>query len=378
LPTPIVARARSSRVPIAVSWESRMPSRPVRVAVWSTGGIGSIAIRAVDRRPDLELVGVWVHSPEKVGRDAGELAGGDAIGVTATDDVDAILAEGVDCVVYAAQGPEQDAGSVPDYVRLLSAGVNVVTTSSWALLHPPTYEPIWRAQLEAAAAAGVASLYASGIEPGFAADHLPILLTTMSSTITSIRSAEIARYDTYPVTFMMMDVMGFGKPLDYEPLLGLPGALLSAWGPGINLIASALGVELDEIREEFDRVATDRTLEVACGTIEAGTCGALRTQAIGVVDGRDAIVIEHVNRMAADLAPEWPTADRDGLYRITIEGDPDIVCEMAAGDPEHASPGAMVATAMRVVNAVPYVVDAPPGLLSALDLPITAPRHALT
>jgi 2,4-diaminopentanoate dehydrogenase len=355
-----------------------MTTRPVRVAVWSTGGIGSIAIRAVDRRPDLELVAVWVHSPEKVGRDAGELAGGDPVGVTATDDVDAILAEGVDCVVYAAQGPEQDAGSVPDYVRLLAAGVNIVTTSSWALLHPPTYEPTWRAQLEQAAADGGVSLYASGIEPGFAADQLPILLTTMSNTITSIRSSEIAMYDTYPVTFMMMDVMGFGRPPDHDAMLGLPGSILSAWAPGINLIASALGVELDEIREEFDRVVSDRTFEVACGTIEAGTVGAIRTQAIGVVDGRDAIVIEHVNRMAADLAPEWPTSDRDGLYRITIEGDPDIVCEMAAGDPEHASPGAMVATAMRVVNAVPYVVDAPPGLLTSLDLPITAPRHALT
>jgi hypothetical protein len=82
--------------------------------------------------------------------------------------------------------------------------------------------------------------------------------------------------------------------------------------------------------------------------------------------------------MAADLAPEWPTASRDGTYRITIEGDPDIVCEMAAGDPEHASPGAMVATAMRAVNAVPYLVDAPPGLRTALELPITAPRYAFS
>jgi hypothetical protein len=352
-------------------------TRPVRVAVWSTGGIGSIAIRAIERRPDLELVGVWVHSPEKEGRDAGELAGTDPVGVAATNDVDAILGRGIECVVYAAQGPEQDAASVPDYVKLLSAGVNVVTTSSWALLHPPSYEPTWRAQLQQAAADGGASLYASGIEPGFAADQLPILLTTMSNTITSIRSTEIAMYDTYPVTFMMMDVMGFGKPLDYEPMMALPGALISAWAPGIKLTASALGIELDEIREELDRTVSDRTLQVACGTIEAGTVGAIRTQAIGVVDGRDVIVIEHVNRMAPDLAPEWPTADRDGTYRITIEGDPDIVCEMAAGDPEHASPGAMVATAMRVVNAVPYVVDARPGLLSSLDLPITAPRHAL-
>ena len=356
-----------------------MPTRPVRVAVWSTGGIGSIAIRAVDRRPDLELVGVWVHSPEKVGRDAGELAGGDPIGVTATDDVDAILAEGVDCVVYAAQGPEQDAGSVPDYVRLLSAGVNVVTTSSWALLYPPDL----RAHLASPARGGGGRWRRRRCtRPGSNRASQPTSCPSCSrpcrTRSRSIRSSEIAMYDTYPVTFMMMDVMGFGRPPDHDAMLGLPGSILSAWAPGINLIASALGVELDEIREEFDRVVSDRTFEVACGTIEAGTVGAIRTQAIGVVDGRDAIVIEHVNRMAADLAPEWPTAERDGLYRITIEGDPDIVCEMAAGDPQHASPGAMVATAMRVVNAVPYVVDAPSGLVTSLDLPITAPRHALT
>jgi 2,4-diaminopentanoate dehydrogenase len=143
------------------------------------------------------------------------------------------------------------------------------------------------------------------------------------------------------------------------------------------LVAAGLGVELEEIREVFERAPTDRTLEVACGTIEAGTCGALRTQTIGVVGGEEAIVIEHVNRMAADLAPEWPIGARDGTYHIVIVGDPDIDCTMTVGDPSAATAGAMVATAMRVVNAVPYVVEARPGLLSSLDLPLTLPRHAL-
>ena len=125
-----------------------MPADPLRVVVWSTGGIGSIAIRAIHRRADLDLVGVWVHSPDKVGRDAGELAGGEPIGVAATDDVDALLGLHPDCVVYAASGPEQDAAAVPDYVRFLAAGINVVTVSSWGLIHPPSYEPTWRGQLE--------------------------------------------------------------------------------------------------------------------------------------------------------------------------------------------------------------------------------------
>ena len=134
-----------------------------RVAVWSTGGIGVAAIRAIHRRPDLELVGVWVHTPEKVGRDAGELAGLDPIGVAATNDFDALLALRPDCVVYAASGPERDAAAVPDYVRILGAGINVVLTTSTMLVYPPVFEPASRDQLDAAAQAGGASLYASGI-----------------------------------------------------------------------------------------------------------------------------------------------------------------------------------------------------------------------
>jgi hypothetical protein len=154
------------------------------------------------------------------------------------------------------------------------------------------------------------------------------------------------------------------------------GAQLGTWGPPVRMVADALEVELDEIRETFERSLTPRRLEVACGTIEAGTVGAIRFETIGVVDGRDAIVIEHVNRMAADLAPEWPAADRNGTYRITIDGEPDSVCELMMGTTETFSDQGMVATTMRIVNAVPAVVAAAPGLVSSLDLPLTLPRQA--
>ena len=350
-----------------------------RVAVWSTGWIGSIAIRAAHRRADLELVGVWVHTPDKEGKDAGELAGMEPIGLRATNDVDAILAARPDCVIYAASGPQLDAAAVPDYVRLLDAGVNVVTVTSWSLVYPPAFEAGWRAQLAEAAERGGASLYASGIEPGFAADQLPLVLSTMSNTIRSVRSTEIMLYDLYPVEFVLRDSMGFGLPLDATPLLALPGAQAATWGPSIRLVAAGLGEDVEDVREYFDRVPTDRTLEVACGTIEAGTCGAVRTRTVGVVGGRECIVIEHVNRMAPDLAPEWPTGARggDGTYTVHIEGDPDIEMTMTVGDPGTATTGAMVATAMRIVNAVPAVVAAPPGLMSSLELPLTTPRHSL-
>ena len=126
-----------------------------RVVVWATGGIGSIAIRAIQRRPNLDLVGVWVHSEEKDGKDAGELANGEPIGLTATNDADALIALKPDCVIYAASGPERDAIAIPDYVRLLEAGINVVTTSTTRLVNPHAYEPAeWRDQLVAAAKQG--------------------------------------------------------------------------------------------------------------------------------------------------------------------------------------------------------------------------------
>jgi hypothetical protein len=183
----------------------------------------------------------------------------------------------------------------------------------------------------------------------------------------------------------MIDALGFSKPLDYQPWISYPGAIAGEWQGQIRLIADALGVEVQEVRESFDRAVTKRTLEVAIGTVEAGTCGALRMQAIGVVDGREAIVIEHVTRLAHDVAPDWPTGIGDLSYRIMITGDPDIDCTLAATlkDPRKAGvagmtsgAGAMVATAMRVVNAVPYVVAAEPGLLSSVDLPLTIPKHA--
>ncbi len=350
----------------------------MRVVVWSTGGVGSIAIDAIKSRPDLELVGVWVHSPDKVGKDAGVLAGVEPMGVTATNDADALIALAPDCVVYAASGPDRDGAAVPDYVRLLAAGINVVSTSSTSLVYPPSYfAPDWRDELDAAAKAGRASFYASGIFPGFASDQLALLMTTQSKSIRRITASEVALNDHYPVADVMMDGMGFGRPLDFEPMLKTPGFIEMAWKAPIYLMAAGLGVEVEQIRGSLDRELTDRDIEVAFGTIKAGTCGAVRTRAAGVVNGDEAIVIEHIIRMARDVAPAWPTSESDATYRVDIEGDPDIHCVLTLGEAEGHAAGraAMASTAMRVVNAIPYVVDAPPGLLSSLDIPTTLPRH---
>jgi hypothetical protein len=317
----------------------------------------------MSRRPDLDLVAVVVHDPAKVGEDFG--------GVAATDDPTALL--GLDAVCYAASGEARPAEAADDLCRLLEAGTNVVTTSVPGLVHPPAYDADATARLRAAAERGGATLYVSGIEPGFAADHLVLLLSTMTRTITSVRTQELFSYAGYPVTFTMFDVFGFGRPPEDTCLMELPGVQASAWAPPVRMVADHLGAELDEIRETYEKVVTDRRLEVASGVIEPGTVGAVRFETIGVVDGRDAIVIEHVNRMADDLAPDWPRPDVDGTYRVRFEGDPELSCDLRVGAPGDASAAGMVATTMRVVNAIPFVVDADPGIVTATDLPLTLP-----
>jgi 2,4-diaminopentanoate dehydrogenase len=355
------------------------PGNPLRTVVWSTGGVGAIAIDAIRRRPDLELVGVWVHSSDKVGKDAGELAGGEPMGVPATNDAEALISLSPDCVVYAASGPERDAAAVPDYLRLLEAGINVVSTSSTSLVYPPSfYAAEWREELEAAAKAGHSSFYASGIFPGFASDQLALLMTTQSKKIRTVKVTEVALNDHYPVADVMMDGMGFGRSLDFEPMLKTPGFIEMAWKAPIHLIAEGLGVDVEEVRGSLDRRLTERDIEVAFGTIPAGTCGAVCTRAAGVVNGREAIVVEHIIRMARDVAPDWLASEFDATYRVDIEGEPDIHCSMTLGEAEGHGAGhaAMASTAMRVVNAIPFVVDAPAGLLSSLDMPMTLPRYA--
>jgi len=347
-----------------------------RVVQWSTGGVGAIAVRVLAERPDLDLAGVWVHDPKKVGRDAGELAGLPPLGLAASSDRAALLALRPDCICYTASGESRPKECIEDLCEMLSAGINVVTTSLPGLVHPPAFDPKARERLERACRTGGASLYASGLEPGFAGDALVLTLSTLSNRIASVRTQEIFSYADYPVAFTIFEVFGFGKPPEHRCIMELPGIQQMSWGPPVRMVADHLGAKLDTVRETYEKRTTDRRLEVAAGVIEPGTVAAVRFETIGVVEGRDAIVIEHVNRAASDVAPEWPTASRDGTYRITVEGDPSFTCELTLGTAEDFTEQGMIATTMRAVNAIPYVCDAPPGLVSSADLPPLLPRHA--
>jgi hypothetical protein len=348
----------------------------LRVVQWSTGGVGRLAAAVLHARSDLDLVGAFVHDPDKVGRDVGELAGVDAFGVRASGDAQQLLGLAPDCVCYTASGESRPDACVEDIIGMLARGINVVTTSLPGLVHPAGFDPKHVERLDAACRQGGATLYASGLEPGFAGDHLVLLLSTLSHRIRSVRTQEIFTYSDYPVAFTMFEVFGFGKAPGHRCIMELPGVQAGTWGPPVRMVADRLGAPLQEIRETYEKRVTDERLEVAAGVIEPGTVGAVRFETIGVVDGREAIVIEHVNRMAPDLAPDWPTAARDGSHRIAVDGEPRLECELRLGRPQDFSQQGMLATALRVVNAIPAVCRAAPGLVSAADLPLTLPVGA--
>lgn len=352
-----------------------------RVAVWGTGNVGRNAIAGVDARPDLTLAGVLVSTPAKAGRDAGALAGlGRELGVAATMDEAALLAQRPDCVVYTAMADDRIMAALGDLSRILAAGINVVSSSP-VFLQFPEGEPAaaLAAPVRQAAVDGGASIWVNGIDPGFANDWLPLTLTSISERISQVRCLEILNYATYNQADVLFGIMGFGRPLSEVPVLLQPGVLTMAWGSVLRQLAAGLGVELDEISEHYQRLPAQETFEIASGTIGAGTAAALRFQLTGISAGRPAIVLEHVTRLRDDLGPDWPQPAGQGCYRVEVRGEPDYTLDLQllGSDGDHNTAG-LKATAMRLVNAVPAVVAAPPGLLTALDLPLITGRGLVT
>ena len=344
-----------------------------RVIQWGTGNVGLFALRCIIEHPATELVGVCVHSDAKAGKDAGELCGLPPVGVRATTDVDAILGLDADCVCYTATADLRPFEAAQDIARILAAGKNVVSSSIVPLVHPKSFLANLRDQLAEACRAGNSSFFTSGIDPGFANDLLPLTLTGLCGTWEEVRVVEIINYATYDQPQVLFDIMGFGKPLDDTPLLLSPGTLEFAWGGTVRLLAEGLGVELDAVRSNYEKRPALKPIRIGAHTVEPGTMGAMRFEVQGIVGGRPAIVVEHVTRLADDLAPEWPTGN--GSYRVIVTGFPNMRCELEFED-EHGdhAVGGVVLTATRLVNAIPAVCDAAPGLLSALDLPLITGR----
>jgi hypothetical protein len=351
-----------------------------RVVQWSTGNVGRHAIAGIDARDDLDLVGVWVSSPAKEGRDAGELAGlGRELGVRATTDAEALLGLQPDCIVYTAMADHRLDEAIADLARFLRAGINVVSSGPVFLQYPEGVAPTMAEPVRQAADEGGASLWVNGIDPGFANDWLPLTLTSVCERIDELRCLEILDYSTYDQPMVLFDIMGFGRPVEQVPMLLQPGVLTLAWGSVVHQLAAGLDVVLDGVEEQYERLPAPERFEIASGPVEAGTAAALRFEVRGMRSGRAVVVLEHVTRLRPDLGPDWPQPAGQGCYRVVVTGEPNYTLDLQllGSDGDHNTAG-LKATAMRLVNAVPAVIAARPGLLTALDLPLVTGRGLVT
>jgi hypothetical protein len=339
-----------------------------RVIQWATGTVGVHAVPAIVAHPELELAGLWVHSDDKAGRDAGEVCGGPPVGVTASQDAAALRALDADCICYTANSDLRPDGVIDDIAGMLASGKNVVNTSYVPLLFPQAAGDGVHDRLQAACLEGGTSFYTSGIDPGFGNAGIAVHALALCKEVRRVRMMEIVNYATWDNPFTMFEIMGFGKQDPSHSLLLSPGSTALAWGPVLHLVASAIGLQLDEVAETQEILRADEDITIASGIVEAGTISGMRFEIIGLVDGEPRIVVEHVTRLRDEDAPDWPQGSG---YRIEVEGEPHVKVELELssdlGDHNHAG---CLATAMHVVNAIPHVVRADPGVLSMLDLPV--------
>ena len=345
-----------------------------RVIVWGTGNVGVPALRIVLSNPALELAGVIVSNPAKVGKDAGELCGRPATGIRATSDVAAALASGADAVAYCASGDFRPTEAVDDIERCLRAGLNVVSTAVYPLYDPTSAPADLRERIGAACAAGNASIFVSGVDPGFINDILPVLLAGFCERVDEVRAFELFNYSSYAQEEAVRNLVGMGQPMDATPPMLIPGVPTMVWGGAIRLMARGLGLELDDIRETLDKRALPRTVETQLGRFDEGTMGAFRLEIQGIVNGRPLLVIDHVTRIVNDIVPEWPMPKGDGAHGVKLTGRPNLTVTFHPEEDGSAAGGGNTTAAARIVNAIPFVCAAKPGMLDALQVPLATGR----
>lgn len=337
------------------------------VIQWATGVTGTMSLRHVIGRSDLELVGVKVYDPAKSGVDAGTLCGLAETGVLATDDRDALIDADADLVLYMGKVETDTPGCFADVCDLLASGKNVVATGS-RFIHPRSLHAALADGIENACRTGGSSFLGLGLYPGFFGESLGPVLARLTQRTEKINVREVLNYSTYASHDLIFNTMGYGfPPDDTTPLLTNTEYAASAWVGSATVLAQSLGLEVRGVEGYREVAVTPRPLTVAAGEIPAGTVGAMRFGV--VVDcGEVTLSVEHLTRMADDLAPDWPT---DIGYEVVFEGEPNLRLHLTIGghDEDHAQQGCL-ATAMHAINAIPAVICAEPGLY---DLSTIAP-----
>ncbi len=345
-----------------------------RVVVWGTGFVGKMVIPEIVRHPRFELVGVGVSSPDKAGTDAGEICGIGPIGITATDDLEALVALAPDALVHFGPTAAHADANIRDIGAFLRAGVDVCSTAMtpWVWPTMALNPPSWVQPITEACEAGGSSCFTTGIDPGFANDLFPMTLMGLCGEVRQVRALEILDYINYEGDYE--DEMGIGRPPEFTPLLEHTDILVMSWGATVPMMAHAVGIELDTITTTWEKWVTDVPIKTAKGLIEPGQVAAIRFTINGIFGGEPRICLEHVNRVGVDAAPDWPRGNQNDVYRVVIEGTPSITQETAFrftdGSGRDAAAAGCLATGLRALNAVPAVNLAPPGWVTALDLPL--------
>lgn len=345
----------------------------LRVIQWATGPVGRHAATAVLEHPDLELVGALVYDPNKAGRDVGELIGGASTGVFTTSDREQILELPADCALYMAQGEMNPPVVVDDVCRLLAAGKNVVSTALTSLIYPAAAGSKVVERLEAACEEGGTSFHATGIEPGWASEVLPLTMSGVFRHIDHLLVQELLDYASYDNAEMLFDIMGFGRPPDAAVPMSSPEIAGMTFHAPIMLVADGLGARIDRFSYDRQVALADRAFDVAAGRIEVGTVSAQRFSCSAIINGRKALAVEHITRLADDQAPDWPTGRG---WKVTVQGRPSMVLEATiAVHGEDENDQGCLATAMHAVHAIAPVCAAAPGIRTFLDLPLLKGRH---
>lgn len=347
-----------------------------RIIQWGTGNVGTHALRTIIERPDFDLVGARVYNPDKVGVDAGELIGASPTGVVCTDETDAIIALGADCVSYSPLGGTLEGGhhALDDICGLLASGKNVVSSAveDLAYVSPdlalPGAGPDAYSRLTTACRDGSSSFFHVGINPGFAMDLWPMQLTRLCRRIDALRVTEVVDMSGNTSIHMVRDALGFGQPPDAPSVVDahLSKVYQSPFYLSMRMLADALGVTLDEVRYHREAAVTDRDITIAAGTIEAGTVAAMKLHFDGMLHGRVAIAFELIWRVSDDVAPQWLTGD--SRWVLHIDGDPTLDSEITLATSEDAGRAVSLAVATLMLNAVPTVCAAEPGLINNLTL----------
>jgi 4-hydroxy-tetrahydrodipicolinate reductase len=282
--------------------------------------------------------------------------------VTATRNIDDIVALGADCVLYMRQGCDFD-----EVGRLLASGANVVTTRG-EFHNPASLDPAVRERIEDACRRGGTSIHSTGSSPGFSTEALPLVLTSLQRRLDGYRISEFADLSSRNSPDLLFGVMGFGRPPMPGAAEGRAHHLRESFGPSLRLVADALGLPFDSIEASAEVATARRTTRIAAGTLEAGTVAAQLTTVSGMRKGKALMSFTATWYCTSDIDPAWDL--RPTGWHVLVEGDTplDVSIRFPVPDERWAavSPGL---TAHRAVNAIPYVCAAPPGIRTTVDLP---------